>query len=139
MDYQAETRKYLQMDFEPLTPEPLRMRTKQCALRIIRLSQELPNSTQGCVIGKQVLRCGTSVAANYRAACRARSKPDFTSKIGIVLEEADETVFWLELLVESGLVGKEKIDGLLRESRELMAIFAAAHQTARSSRKRRYV
>jgi four helix bundle protein len=83
-----------------------------------------------------VLRSGTSVGANYRAACRARSKPDFISKIGIVLEEADETVFWLELLVESGIVKQQKIASLLQEANELMAIFAAAHQTARSSRSR---
>jgi four helix bundle protein len=121
-----------------LTPEKLRHRTKQFALRIIKMSQELPRCNQGYVIGRQVLRSGTAVAANYRAACRARSKPDFTSKIGIVLEEADETVFWLELLVESGLVAERKLSCLLAEARELMAIFAAAHQTARSTRKRRY-
>jgi four helix bundle protein len=89
-------------------------------------------------MGKQVLRSGTSVGANYRAACRARSKPDFISKLGIVLEEADETVFWLELLIESGMVKEEKLTGLLNEARELMTIFAAAHQTARKTRKRQY-
>jgi four helix bundle protein len=125
-------------NIEPVTPERLRNRTKKFALRIVRLSQELPRCSEGYVIGRQVLRSGTSVAANYRAACRARSKPDFTSKLGIVLEEADETVFWLEMLVESGIVEMKKIDGLLKEARELMAVFAAAHQTARSSRKRRY-
>ncbi len=111
--------------------EELRKRTKQFALRIIRLSQHLPRSTEAQVLGKQLLRSGTSVGANYRAAGRSRSKAEFVSKIGIVVEEADETVFWLECLVESGIVKEELLKDLLVEANELVAIFAASHRTAR--------
>jgi four helix bundle protein len=83
------------------------------------------------VIGRQVLRSGTSVAANYRAVCRARSKAEFVAKIGTVVEEADETVFWLELLVESDLASQARMDGLLKEANELLAIFAASQRTAK--------
>jgi four helix bundle protein len=82
----------------------LRARTKQFAIRIVRLFKSLPRTEEARVIGKQVLQAGTSVAANYRAVCRARSRPEFVSKIGVVVEEADETVFWLELLVDTGVV-----------------------------------
>lgn len=112
-------------------PEILRDRTKQFAIRIIRLSQELPNTEQARVIGRQLLRSGTSVAANYRAVCRARSKAEFISKIGIVVEEADESVFWLELLVDTNIVPRNKLDELLKEANELLAIFAASQRTAR--------
>src|SRR3954468_11407037 len=114
----------------------LRIRTKQFALDVIKFCEKLPADETTRVLRRQLLRSGTSVGANYRAACRARSKPDFISKIGIVLEEADETVFWLEWLVESGIVKQQKIASVLQEANELMAIFAAAHQTARSSRSR---
>ena len=83
------------------------------------------------MMGRQVLRSGTSVAANYRAVCRARSKAEFISKIGIVVEEADETVLWLELLVDTRVVAKNKMDDLLKEANELLAIFAASQRTAR--------
>ena len=82
------------------------------------------------------LRSGTSVAANYRAVCRARSRAEFVAKIGIVVEEADETVFWFELLVEAGIVGKRKMQGLLLEGNELLAIFAASHFTAKKRNRR---
>jgi len=82
-------------------------------------------------MGKQLLRSGTSVAANYRAVCRARSSAEFIAKMGIVIEEADETVFWIELLVESGIVQAESMQSLLQEANELLAIFAASAQTAR--------
>ena len=85
-------------------------------------------------MGKQVLRSGTSVAANYRAVCRARSKAEFIAKIGVVVEEADETTFWLELLVETGIVRESRMRGLMSESNELLAIFAASQYTARSRR-----
>jgi four helix bundle protein len=111
--------------------EELRNRTKQFALRIIRLFRHLPRSTEAQVLGKQLLRSGTSVGANYRAAGRSRSKAEFVSKIGIVVEEADETVFWLECLVESGIVKEELLEDLLAEANELVAIFAASHRTAR--------
>ena len=113
-------------------PEQMRNRSKAFALRVIRLFRSLPYRTDTQVLGKQLLRCGTSVAANYRAVCRARSKAEFIARIGIVAEEADETVLWLELLVESGIVPQEKVEELLAEARELTAIFTASQQTARS-------
>ena len=111
----------------------LKSRTKQFAIRIVKLFRSLPKAEEAQVIGKQVLRSGTSVAANYRAACRARSKAEFISKIGVVVEEADETVFWLELLVEAGIVSKSRMEGLLAEANELLAIFAASQYTARKN------
>jgi len=83
-------------------------------------------------MGKQVLRAGTSVAANYRAVCRARSRAEFVSKMGVVVEEADETVFWLEILVETGIVPRVRMENLLAEANELLAIFAASYCTARA-------
>jgi four helix bundle protein len=112
-------------------PEQLRDRTKAFALRVIRLYRSLPYKTDAQVLGKQLLRCGTSVAANYRAVCRARSKAEFVAKVGVVLEEADETVLWLELMTESGIVPLEKTEALLKEANELTAIFAASQRTAR--------
>ena len=113
-------------------PEQLRDRSKAFALRVIRLFRSLPYKTDAQVLGKQLLRSGTSVAANYRAVCRARSKAEFIAKIGIVVEEIDEAVLWLELLVESGIVPSKKVADLLTEARELTAIFTASQQTARS-------
>ena len=116
-------------------PEQLRSRTKAFALRILRLYRVLPTAKADAqVLGKQLIRSGTAVAANYRAACRSRSKAEFIARIGVVLEEADETVFWLELLSESGLVPAERLAALLEEARELSAIFGASQRTARSSR-----
>lgn len=112
--------------------EELRARTKRFALRIIRLFQRLPRSPEAQILGKQLLRSGTSVGADYRAAGRARSKAEFSSKIGIVVEEADETVFWLECFVESGIVKEELLQDLLKEANELVAIFSASHRTLRS-------
>jgi len=111
--------------------EELKNRAKQFALRIVKLYQAIPRREEARVIGKQVLRSGTSVAANYRAACRARSRPEFVAKIGIVVEEIDETVFWLELLVEAGLVQKARMEKLLAEANELLAIFATSQHTAK--------
>ena len=111
--------------------EQLRDRTKQFALRIIRLVRSLPRSSEAQVLGKQLLRSGTSVGANYRAAGRARSKAEFISKVGIVVEEADEAVFWMECLVESGLVKEALLADLLAEANQLVAIFAASQRTAR--------
>src|SRR5207249_11453028 len=115
-------------------PEELRDRTKKFALRVIRLFRSLlyrVDSSQ--VLGKQLLRCGTSVAANYRAVCRARSKAEFIARIGIVVEEADEAVLWLELLAESGIIAHGKTEDLLAEARELTAIFTASQRTARGA------
>jgi len=103
----------------------LKKRTKQFALRVMRLHRALPRREDARVIGRQLLRSGTSVGANDRAARRGRSRAEFVAKLGIVLEEADETVFWLELLQESGIVSAAKLEPLVREARELTAIFAA--------------
>ncbi|MGD0569636.1 MAG: four helix bundle protein [Candidatus Sulfotelmatobacter sp.] len=114
-------------------PEELRDRTKAFALRVIRLFRSLPYKTDTQVLGKQLLRCGTSVAANYRAVCRARSKAEFVARLGIAAEEADEAVLWLELLIESGILKSEMTEGLLKEARELAAILTASRQTARKA------
>ena len=119
------------MENQPSQPEQLRERTKKFALRIINLFRALPRSTVARIMGTQLLRSGTSVAANYRAVCRALSKAEFVAKIGVVVEEADETVFWLEMLVESGIVRAARMDSLLKEANELLAIFAASQRTAR--------
>jgi four helix bundle protein len=116
------------------TSEQLRNRTKEFAIRVVKLFRSLPRSEDARVMGKQVLRSGTSVAANYRAVCRARSKAEFVAKIGVVVEEADETVFWLELLVETALVTEARMQSLLTEANELLAIFAASHFTAKGKR-----
>ena len=116
----------------PSRPEELKERTKQFALRIVRLFRSLPRAEEARVIGKQLLRPGTSVAANYRAVCRARSKAEFVAKIGLVVEETDEAVFWLELLRDGDIVSAAQLDGLLSEANELLAIFAASQRTARS-------
>jgi four helix bundle protein len=114
-------------------PEQMRDRTKAFALRIIRLFRSLPSNTATQVLGKQLLRCGTSVAANYRAACRARSRAEFVAKMGVGVEEADEAILWLELLTESGIVPLKKMESLLKEAHELTTIFTASKQTARKA------
>ena len=114
--------------------DELKDRTKKFALRIIKLVDALPNNPAGRVIGNQLLRAGTSVGANYRAACRAKSKSDFIYKINIVEEEVDESAFWLELIIESGLMPKSKIQSLLNEANELTAIFVSTIKTAKAKR-----
>jgi four helix bundle protein len=109
----------------------LQDRTKVFAIRIVKPFRALPKTDEARVIGKQVLRSGTSVAANYRAACRARSRAEFIAKIGVVVEEADETVFWLELLVETDIVPPSRMNSLPDEAKELLAIFAASQHTAK--------
>ncbi len=117
--------------------ERLKGRTKEFAIRIVNLFRALPKTDEARTIGRQVLRSGTSVAANYRAACRARSKAEFISKIGIVVEEADETVLWLELLVDTGIVQESKMKDILAEANELLAIFAASQSTAKRNTPRK--
>lgn len=114
-------------------PEQLRDRTKAFALRVIRLFRSLPYKTDTQVLGKQLLRCGTSAAANYRAVCRARSKAEFIARLGIVAEEADEAVLWLELLIESGILKSQMTEALLKEAKELAAILTASRQTAKKA------
>ncbi|HNW75120.1 MAG: four helix bundle protein [Bacteroidales bacterium] len=109
--------------------EELLTRTKNAALRIIRLYQRLPKSGECQVIGKQLLKSGTSMAANNRSACRARSKAEFFSKICIVVEETDETIFWIELLAEAKLIPVAKIRSLHDETIELLSIFSATRKT----------
>jgi four helix bundle protein len=111
----------------------LKLRTKRFAIRIVKLFRSLPHSPDAQTLGKQVLRSGTSVAANYRAVCRARSKAEFIAKMGVVLEEADETVFWLELLTETGVLRPDRTQELLSESNELLAIFGASLRTSKRS------
>jgi len=110
----------------------LKDRTKAFALRVIKMSEALPRTRAANVITNQILRSATSVAANYRAAGRARSKAEFISKLGIVLEEVDETVFWLELLADSGIVKAAKLSELLSEANQLLLIFSASRRTVRT-------
>ena len=107
----------------------LKARTKQSALRVMKMVDTLPRTIQGRTIAKQIIRSATSVAANYRAACRARSRAEFIAKIGVVEEEADESCFWLELIIDSGLLTEERIRPLLREAGELVAIMAASRKS----------
>jgi four helix bundle protein len=109
----------------------LKERTKRFALQVIRLCRTMPRSSDSIVITRQLLRSATSVGANYRAVCRARSTADFVSKLGVVLEEADETLFWLELLVDSGVAKADAAALLLREANELVSIFVASLRTAK--------
>ena len=118
----------------PSRPEELRDRTKRFALRIIRLFRSLPKSTDAQVMGKQLLRCGTSVGANYRAVCCARSKAEFVARMGVVAEEADESIFWLELLGEASVVPQVRLSELLKEAQELTAIFTKSLVTAKGPR-----
>jgi four helix bundle protein len=110
--------------------EALKLRTKDFALRVLRLYRSLPRTEEARILGTQLLRSSTSVGANYRAACRGRSRAEFIAKLGIVLEEADETVFWLELLREGKLFPAEKMRDLVLEANELVAIFASSVRTA---------
>ncbi len=117
-----------------MTPQELKDRTKSFAIRIVKMYRSLPKETDAQVIGKQVLRSGTSVGANYRAACRARSHAEFVSKLGVVVEESDETVYWLELLAETQSVKPQRLDDIRNEAEQLTAIFTAAKETARNNR-----
>jgi four helix bundle protein len=111
--------------------EALRQRTKAFAIRIVRLYRALSAKREAQVIGNQLLRCGTSVGANYRAVTRARSRAEFVAKLGVVLEEADEAVFWLELLAETGMLPDARLKDILQEARELTAIFTTGRRTSR--------
>ena len=109
----------------------LKQRTKQFALRTIKLVEALPNGQPAQILGRQLLRSGTSIGSNYRAACRARSSADFIAKMGIVEEEADETLYWMELLVESGITETSEVNFLMREATELLAMTVASIKTAK--------
>ena len=118
-----------------MTTDDFKQRTKEFALRIIRLVEGLPNTQTANTIGNQLIRCGSSVGANYRAACRARSEADFIAKRGIVEEEADESMFWMELLIETGIVKKELLDNLLQEADEIVAMTVSSINTARGKKR----
>ena len=111
--------------------EELKGRTKTFGVAVMKLVEELPRTTLTEVFGRQLLRCATSVGANYRAACRGRSHADFVAKIGVVEEEADESAYWLEFLLETGHGDKTEVSSLLKEANELTAIFTASGRTAR--------
>ncbi len=117
------------------TSSDLQKRTKAFALRVIRLVERLPNSKTADVLGKQLLRSGTSVGANYRSACRARSPAEFSSKMGIVEEEADESGYWMELLADSEIVKAHLLRDLLQESGEIVAMAVASIRTARRNKR----
>jgi four helix bundle protein len=117
-----------------MTSKELKDRTKRFAVNIIVLCRELPPTLDGRRIGQQLIDSGTSVAANYRSACRARSRAEFVAKLGVVLEESDESLFWLELMVDAKLVQLVRVERLLKEADELTAIFTAALKTAKGGR-----
>jgi len=108
----------------------LQQRTKSFALRVLKLIEHLPNTVGGKILANQLARSGTSVGANYRAACRARSRAEFASKLGTVAEEADESLYWLELIRDGNFIGQKRIAFLLSEADELTAIFTSGRRSA---------
>jgi four helix bundle protein len=115
-----------------MNEEQFKRRTKQLGIRVIRMVEALPQSYAGEVIGKQVLRSATSVGANYRAACRAKSTPEIVNKLKTVEEEADETLYWLEVLIEAGLLPEARLKDLISETDEILAITVASIKTLRA-------
>ena len=113
-----------------MNSEDLKERTKRFALRILKLVAALPNTVQGRTIGGQLVRAGTAVGANYRATCRSRSKAEFVARIGVVEEEADESAYWMELIVEGELLKQEQVEPLLNEANELAKIMASSRISA---------
>ena len=119
-----------------MTPEDFKKRTKAFAVRGIRLAEALPETVSGRVIGKQLMRCATSVGANYRSACRAKSRADFVAKMRIVEEECDEALYWMELLIESGQVEASLLGDLMNEADAIVSLVVASIKTARSRKER---
>lgn len=117
-----------------MTSEEMKTRTKQFALRVIRLVESLPKTKTANVIGNQLLRSGTSVGANYRAACRAKSTADFINKLAIVEEEADESMYWIELLTESNQIKQNLVENLHRETDEILSIVVSSIKTSKEKR-----
>lgn len=113
--------------------EELKKRTKTFGLRILNLADALPKSAKGRTVAEQIIRSGMSVGANYRAACRARSKAEFVSKLGTVIEEADESAFWIEVIIEAKLLKENLVASLLTEANEIIAIMTSSRKTAQSS------
>ena len=120
-----------------MNAEDLRTRTKAFALRVVRLYSTLPKTTVAQILGKQVLRSGTSVGAHYREASRSRSRAEFISKIEVALQELDETTYWLEMLVEADIVSEVKLQPLRQEAGELMAIFVSSVRTAKNRKEQK--
>src|SRR5437016_4695095 len=118
----------------PVTREQMKARTKAYAVRVVKLVQSLPRNRECDILASQLLRCGTSVGANYRAVCRAKSTADFINKLRIVEEECDESLFWMELLVDNSLVRPSRLAGLMKEADEILAIVVSSAKTARTSR-----
>ena len=116
-----------------MTRDEFKSRTKAYALRVIKVIDALPRDSVAKTLGQQLLRSGTSVAANYRASSRARSNADFVAKMGIVEEECDESLFWVELLVDSGRIKQKRLEPLMREGSEILAMTVASIKTARRS------
>jgi four helix bundle protein len=114
-----------------LDEQVFKQRTKALALRVLRLAEALPQKPSTAIMGRQLMRCATSVGANYRAACRAKSTADLIAKLSIVEEEADECLYWLELLVESGSIGEAKVKNLMAETNEILAMTVASIKTLR--------
>lgn len=114
--------------------EVLKKRTKEFALRIIRLVNTIPLSSTGKVIDNQLLRSGTSVGANYRAACLGRSKAEFIAKIGNVIEEADESIYWMELLIEADIIKERMLSNLIQEAKEILAIMITTKKSAENNK-----
>jgi four helix bundle protein len=115
-----------------MNQEQMKVRTKEFAKQVIALCRQLPATQEGRLIRGQFFRSGTSVGANYRAACRARSRPDFISKIGIALEETDESLYWMEILSENKIMNSKLLAALMKESKELIAIFVSSLNTAKN-------
>ena len=120
-----------------MNAEEMKTRTKEFAKNIINLCRQLPNNREGRLIGNQIFKSGTSVAANYRAACRGRSKAEFIAKLGIVEEEADETLFWLEVIEEMNIYDYDpsSVDSMMQECDEIIAIMVSSVKTAKRTRK----
>jgi four helix bundle protein len=117
-----------------MTQNKMKARTVKFALRIIRLVENPPNNKTSGVLGHQLLRSGTSVGSNYQASCRAKSRADFVSKLAIVEKEADESIYWMELLIESGQIKKNLADNLMQEAHEILSIVAASIKTIKQKR-----
>jgi four helix bundle protein len=117
-----------------MTADQLKKRTKDFGIRTVRVVEKLPTKATAATIGHQLLRCGTSVGANYRAACRARSDAEFRAKLGICEEEADEAIYWLELIIELGYIRAKPLDELLSEANAILSIIVASIKTSRRKR-----
>ena len=117
-----------------MTPEQLKKRTRDFGIRTIKVVEKLPSKNTPQTIGRQLLRCGTSVGANYRAACRARSDAEFRAKLGICEEEADEAIYWLELISELGYIRANLLNDLISEANAILGIVVASIKTSRRKR-----